>query len=257
MVTTWARTRPLSRTRATLLNVLRTLKPLLHQLVLSSYIFAFQLPAAMINYAFYARDFSILKSVHREEYGGSRYSTSAEAADCLASSVGPSGRECKTSTRTGEDYPPAVYSNRFSRFADRTAYYRDGPTSVSRWEKSLETIAGLYRLRHGSEFRRTSSGAGLFDEGPKGFLRASSTIVWGKRDFALHAAICLDGIADYLVDNSQVVLLNQSGHFTPLDHEGQKVLTAIAIWSVKEDDKIEDIRSVVECYPGAVVSVSK
>ena len=208
----------------------------------------------MVNWLFYAGNLSLLKATHDQEFRGG-YSPQ-EAADAMAAALGPSPPECRTTTPgTGEAYPTSVYSHQSTIFTPKVSYYRDGAIS-SRWEKSLETIAGLYSLSHENEFRRTSSGAGLFDEGPKGFLRASSTIVWGERDFALGMKLCVDGIADYLVNNSQVVLLPRTGHFTPIERNSRLIMSKLAIWAARGEK--EDIESVVEeSYPGAVVSVRR
>ena len=251
MVTTWAHAP--TRTWSTLSKVAETLKPLFHQILLSYYVFLFQLPDAMVNYPFYAADFTLLKGVNRLQYG-SDY-TPQTAAECMASSLGPSAREFKTRTPSGEGYPASVGRNQHTAFGQRKNYYTQG-AFASKWEKSLETITGLYRLMHGTQFRRTSSGAGLFEGGPEGYLAANSTIIWGKADHALEPRLCLDGVSDYLVENSQVVILPRAGHFTPIDRESRLVLAKAAIWAATGEK--EDIGSVIEkCYPGAAVTISR
>lgn len=68
--------------------------------------------------------------------------------------------------------------------------------------------------------------------------------------------ICLDGLADYLVADSQLVELPLSGHFTPLEQESQVALEKAVEWAVKGEK--EDIGAVIKaCYPTAVVTLRK
>lgn len=243
------------RSRSTLLKAFNTLKPVFRQLNLSGYIFAMKLPMVFVRYFGVGGNYSFLKMVHRRSYGDNKF-TDLDAAECLASTLGPSVEECKTKTADGEEYPASLKNERVhANYEHMASYYRDG-TSVARWNKSVETIAALHSIAQGKEIRRTSSGAGVFDDGPKGVLKAYSTIIWGKKDIALEQQLCLDGISDYLVQKSQVVVLPRARHFTPLEEESRMALEKAAEWAAKGEK--EDIGAVIEAsYPGAVVTVRK
>lgn len=242
------------RSRSTLLKAAKTLIPVFRQLILSGYVFAIQLPMVLVEYLGHGGNHSFLKAAHRGSCGNAEF-TPRDAAECMASSLGPSVEECKTATSDGDEYPESVKKNRTSSFRQMACYYRQG-AAFSRWEKSLETIAYLHSLSRGVDFRRTSSGAGLFDGGPEGFLKAHSTIIWGRDDIALEPQLCLDGISDYLIYNSQVVELPRSGHFTPMEPESQLALEKAVEWAVKGEK--EDIGAVIgNCYQKAVVTVRR
>lgn len=235
-------------------KALGTVKPVFVQLLLSGYIFAFQLPMPLVNYLGEGGNRSFIKLCHKASHGKSKF-TSQHAAECMASTMGPSAEECKTQTENGDSYAESVKDRSLSNFTHMTRYYRDG-ASRARWNKSVETVAALHAISQGEQSPRGNSGAGLFNEGPPGALRARATIMWGKKDFALNEQICLDGISDYLGVDSYVVELTHSGHFTPLEQESQVALEKVAEWAAKGER--EDIATVLrECYPDAVVKVRK
>ena len=96
---------------------------------------------------------------------------------------------------------------------------------------------------------------GVFD-GPRRTLKANVTIVWGQLDQALDPHLCLEGIADYLVQGSQVILLPRTAHFTPIETEGRVALERTVQWAV--DCEKEDIEvAVTSIYPGAILKVRK
>ncbi|PWY72405.1 alpha/beta fold family hydrolase [Aspergillus heteromorphus CBS 117.55] len=243
------------QSRATLCNAIKTLSPLIRQLRRSKYIFAMQLPLVFVRYMGRGGNQSFLKLIHRSSYA-KREVTSQDAAESMASSMGPSTEECKTQTPDGEEYPTSLKNDRApSSFQHMAGYYRD-KTSVGRWHKSVESITALHSIACGRSIRRASSGTGLFDEGPRGALKACATILWGKNDIALEPQICLDGIADYLVPDSQLIELPLSGHFTPLERESQVALEKAIEWAAKGEK--EDIGTVIKaCYPNSVVTVRK
>ncbi|KAE8146427.1 putative capsule-associated protein CAP1 [Aspergillus avenaceus] len=236
--------------RLTLVKALVSLKPVMRQLGLSGYIFIMQLPIGLVELFGTGGNFSVLRMIHKASYRTTP-STAQDMAECMASSLGPSFEECKTRTADGQGYPASVEKERaLSNFKHMASYYREG-AAISRWHKSIETIADLHAISRGNELHRASSGAGLFDDGPTGVLKADSTILWGKADLALDAQICLSGISDYLVRNSQVVELLQSGHFTPLEHKSCIALVRAIEWAAKGQQ--EDIEAVIQRdYPDAV-----
>lgn len=241
--------------RSTMFKAIKALKPVLLQVARSGYIAAFQLPMPFVRYLGSGGNRVFLRVTHKVSYGNTEF-TIGDAAECMASSMGPSAEECKTRTADGDGYPASVKNQRvFGNFGHMTGYYRHG-AAFSRWRKSVETIAGLHSIARGSELRRTSSGAGLFDDGPQGVLKAYSTVIWGKEDITLEPQLCLDGIADYLVHNSHVVLLPRSGHFTPTERESREALAKAVEWTVKGER--EDLGAIIQaCYPKAAVTIRK
>ncbi|KAE8383642.1 putative capsule-associated protein CAP1 [Aspergillus bertholletiae] len=240
------------KSRSTLCKAIKSLKPVARQLLLSGYIFSMQLPMPFVVYLGTGGNYSFLKLAHKRSHGDSPFGLK-DAAECMASSLGPSTEECSTQTSDGEGYPASVVKERvLGNFQHMARYYRE-KAATSRWQKSIETIADLHSIAGGNELHRTSSGAGLFDDGPTGVLKAHSTIIWGKTDIALDPQICLNGFSDYLVRNSQVVELPRSGHFTPLERESCAALTRAVDWAVGGEQ--EDIGTAIQRdYPDAVVT---
>lgn len=238
-----------------MLKAVKSLKPVLLQVARSGYIAAFQLPMPFVRCLGSGGNYVFLRVTHRVSHGKAEF-TIRDAAECMASTRGPSVEECKTKTADGVEYPASVKTQRvFGNFDHMVGYYRDG-AAVSRWQKSIETIASLHSIARGGELRRTSVGAGLFDDGPQGALKGYATVIWGKEDIALDPQLCLDGISDYLVRNSQVVMLPRSGHFTPIERESRVALEKAVEWTVKGER--EDIGAVARaCYPKATVTVRK
>lgn len=240
--------------RSVLFKAIKTLKPVFRQLLRSGYIAVMQLPMALVRYFGSGGNYSFLRAAHKASFRDAEF-TVVDAAECMASTLGPSAEECKTRTPDGEGYPTSVQKRVSGNFAHMVSYYRHG-AAVSRWQKSIETIGSLHEIARGSELRRSNSGGGLFDDGPQGALKGNATVIWGKEDLALDPQLCLDGISDYLVHNSQVILLPRSGHFTPMERESRVALEKAVEWAVKGER--EDIGAVIQaCYPKAIVTVRK
>ncbi|KAL4927948.1 uncharacterized protein BDV17DRAFT_282196 [Aspergillus undulatus] len=229
------------RQHSLLFNAAKTLKPILRQMRSSGYIFVFQLPPTLVEYVGSGGNQSFLKAIHRLSYGNQPYSVT-DAAECMAGTIGPSINEGKTQTVDGEKYADSAVTRRAnSNFVEMSSYYRDG-TGLARWKKSIETITSLYGItQEGSQ--RTGSGAGIFDDGPAGALKASTTIIWGKTDHALVRELCLDGVSDYLCRGSQVIELQNTAHWTPLEREGGIALGKAVEWAVNGER--EDIGATV------------
>ncbi|KAL4982426.1 hypothetical protein BDW68DRAFT_192169 [Aspergillus falconensis] len=234
--------------RSLVLNAAKSLKPVFFQLWRSGYIFAFQLPPLLIAYIGTGANQATLKYTHKMSYGKQSY-TPIDAAECMASTLGPSIHEGKTQTANGEGYADsAVTRPAISNFVEMCSYYRDG-TAMAPWEKSIETITSLHSISRENGTRHTVSDAGEFD-GVSGTLKANATVVWGQKDHALTRELCLDDISDYLPRDSQVVELPVSAHWTPLEREGRIALAKVVEWAVKGER--EDIGAVIEaCYPKA------
>jgi len=157
----------------------------------------------------------------------------------MASSLGPNKTCCSSGTTDGAQ----GYGRKVAARADIGAwysgcrYYSEGVASEP-WDKSLETIMGLHNLRE--KTRRSSSGAGIFDEKP-GRLKVPTTVLWGEKDPALQSNIMLEGIKDYFVHGSQVVALPKHGHWVPLEEGGADAIARVIIWALnREKNSIEE-----------------
>lgn len=239
--------------RVPLTQAFRTISPLFRQIFLSGYIFAMQLPIPLVNYFLTAGQLSLLRSIHIRSHGTAKYSTQ-DIAESMASSMGPSVAEAKTKTAHGDSYPVTLQDERaFAHIIHMANYYRHR-ASTARWTKSIETVASLHSITPGAG--RASSGAGLFNEGPPGALKASTTVFWGKNDLALDRRICLDGMSDFLVQGSQIVLLPRTGHWTPVETESRAALIKAVEWTVQgEKGEIGD--ALQTSYPGVQVTFSR
>ncbi|KAJ5351100.1 hypothetical protein N7452_000074 [Penicillium brevicompactum] len=239
--------------RAPLTQALRTISPLLRQIFLSGYIFAMQLPIPLVNYFLTGGNLSLLRGIHIKSHGTAEFSAQ-DKAESMASSMGPSVAESKTKTANGDSYPDTLQDERaFAHIIHMANYYRHH-ASTARWTKSIETVASLHSITPGAG--RASSGAGLFNEGPPGALKASTTVFWGKEDLALDPRICLDGMSDFLVQGSQVVLLPRTGHWTPVEVESRAALIKAVEWTVQGEKG--DIGAALETsYPGVQVTFSR
>jgi pimeloyl-ACP methyl ester carboxylesterase len=242
------------RSRSMLPKAWKTVKPALRQAFLSGYVFAFQLPMPLVNYLGTGGNRAWLRGIHANAHGNRETYTGEEAAEAMASTLGPSVEEYNTETSDHLTYSPSVLKDGgLGNWAHSISYYRHN-TATARWSKSIETIASLHAISRGNEIRRTGSRAGVFDEGPKGSLKAESTFVWGLNDIALDRRICLEGIDDYLTHRSQVVTLPHSGHFTPVESESRKILEEVIMWASRGEK--EDITAALKAYgPSAKITL--
>ncbi|OAX80807.1 hypothetical protein ACJ72_04850 [Emergomyces africanus] len=235
-----------------LLQAISRLKPLFRQLILSGYIFVFQLPMPLVRYTGSGGNYSFLKMVHVQAAGNVVEFTDRDAEESMASTLGPGATEFKTTTKDGEQYPHSIARRiKIGNFGDTASYYRHG-AAVGTWHKSLETISALYGL---GEPRRTSTGMAM-QTGPPGALQANTTILWGEADTALDPNVMLEGIADYLVRGSELVMLPRTAHFSPMEVEARVAIEKAVEWAVG-GEKGDVGAMIADVYPGAVVTVRK
>lgn len=245
------------------------LKPLLFQVLMFGYMFAFHLPKLMVQYLAIGGHMSFLRAIARAEHG--KHQDECDTQAYLAATLGPGVIEVESQTKDGETYSRSVYARAASAgetFWHQTAYYRNG-LGTKKWEKSLELIAGLYDIESDSTSpisptrRRSSSSASsaLFTERYDGALRAPATILWGEKDLAVSKAICLDGIGDYLAAGSEVILLSRSGHWVAVEKESRAALTKIlALLAATPSGQALPTymaKDVDEVYSGAVSIVKR
>lgn len=119
------------------------------------------------------------------------------------------------------------------------------------WEKSLETIVALSEIPSS----RTSSGAGIFEDGPPGALKAPTTIIYGKHDVAFEPRLALDGMSDYLTKESHILQVETGGHWLPSEAVGQKLIQAVLRWTLAKED--EGLGQALEEYNWVRMLVDK
>lgn len=145
-------------------NSWRTLQPIFFQLRRSHYIFAFNLPDLLARFLGSFTGAWFLSKIHRvASYNISTPTNDAvikEAAEALASSLGPGIGQCKTAISpplssipekqavvhdTPTRYPTTVHTRATSTshgWFQKMRYYRDGLV-LGQWTKSLQTILSL------------------------------------------------------------------------------------------------------------------
>ena len=212
------------------------MSPVFGQMGRSFYIFVINLPWPLAHFFATMGNFWLLRILHEVGAGlatrdrkFSRRHTSAEAAEWLAT-AGPGLAQC-TSGSGDLAYPESV-RHRVNNFGmpEKIRLYRES-VAFGAWEKSLETVIGLSELPVG----KRASGAGLFEDGPRGSLAAPATIVVGQYDSAFDQRLTVVGIADYLTRGSQV--LNVKGtHWLPHEEVGSRVIEKCAEWALGSEE---------------------
>ncbi|KAF2817334.1 putative alpha/beta fold family hydrolase [Mytilinidion resinicola] len=231
MLHTWLQ-RPLSV--RLLKTAFRTVTPLLSQARKSGYIVVFHLPQPLSNFAGRMGGRWFLRLLHKlSRRPGPAGLSSTEAAECMAATLGPAAAQLGTVTEDGLAYPESVKQRLHDGgWSEKIRIYREG-LFRGKWEKSLEMIVRLSELDDQSLSRRSSSGTGLFEDGPPGSLQAPVTLVYGKKDPAFERRLALEGISDYLTKQSQVVVIEEGGHWLPVEKIGADALEQIVIWALE------------------------
>lgn len=244
---------------------IKTLRPLLKQILMFGYIFSFHLPQRLVRYLGTGGSLALIRGIHSSQLRQKK--PESYIAESLACTLGPGIQECKSAINEG--YSRSVLERAKSpaeNFWQQTGYYRDG-AATDRWEKSLEILVALQNLTSepSSPDRRrssTSTSSTLFNPPLKGTLGAPATILWGLKDLAIGKQVCLDGIGDYLTRGSEVVLLPRSGHWTALEAESRAALArVIGLYAGGLEEqvtgKISVTKYVNEVYEGATTFVQK
>jgi hypothetical protein len=240
---------------------------------MSGYIFSFHLPMFMVRYLGVGGNLAFIRGIHAAQQRTKK--PGLYAPESLACTLGPSEHECKSNAESNGYKPVGAYGasvlqrarSPAENFCQQTGYYRDGAANGV-WKKSIETIVALQNLTPNESTsptrRRSSSSASsaLFSSPFKNVLGAPATVVWGVKDLALGKQVCLDGIGDYLVKDSEVILLNRSGHWTPLERESRAALArVIGLYAAGGEEhitgKLSMTKYVSEVYEGAAEFVKK
>lgn len=236
MLRTWT-SHPLNT--ALLKNAHRALKPVLSQFSRSFYIFCFHLPAPLDAFFTSFGRYWFIRVTHSLGLGPHKQGENVldrlgpkAAAEAMCMTTGPALPQLTDQSvggpvgRYGESVRRRVHDNGMS---EKIRIYREG-LFTGRWEKSLEVTAALYELGAGD--RQASSVA------PKGALKAPTTLVLAERDPAFDLRLALDGLKDYLVKGSQVLVVKDAGHWMPLEPTARVVLQQLVLWALSEDSSV-------------------
>ncbi|QDS73636.1 hypothetical protein FKW77_002215 [Venturia effusa] len=231
MLRTWTRN-PL---RLILLRwVFSSASLLVRQLVKSGYIFVFQLPRPMVNLLAAVGDHWFLRYLNAltTHTDPSQPLEGSHGAELLASSLGPSMKECVFSSKTSLTYPASVLERaQKGTWFEKVRVYRDG-LAFSPWEQSLETLWNLNQIRSTRVRRRSSSGAALFNTAPEGALKAPTTVIWGQDDVAIEHWVAIESIKDFFAcKSSQLVVIQRCGHWAPLERQGAPIFEEVIAWA--------------------------
>ena len=173
----------------------------------------------------------LLRKVHENAVGMSLSENSNEAAEALASSLGPAPEQCRQS-----QYSASVLRRAQGEpLLEQIRYYREG-LAFGKWEQSNEVIIGVQKLAHCHPRLKSHAGTESMSRGPIAALQAKSTVLWGAKDIALDMRITLAGIEDYLAEHSHVIIVPQSGHWLPLHDVGMNVLGISIDWALSAQD---------------------
>lgn len=253
-------------------KAVHAIRPLAFQLLLFGYIAAFQLPEAMVTYLGLGGNSSFMRGAQKAEYGKDQ--SEYDPPHSMAMSMGPGEAECRITTgdEKADKYSASVLARAIKTgawFYSSTAYYRDG-AAFDKWEKSIHTLGAFHNIEIdnensstvGAQFRkrRTSSASStLFSESCANSLKAPATILWGRKDRACSEPICLDGIGDYLTRDSQVLMLPNTGHWTPIEKGSREVFKRALERLVQSGDLMKkDLQNIVkDTYPSAFISIDK
>lgn len=221
---------------ALLKNARSALKPVLAQFSRSFYIFCFHLPSPFDSFFTSFGNHWFVRITHNLGTGPIKKGEDVlarldpkAAAEAMSMTTGPALPQLIDQPVGG---PTGRYGESVRRrisdrgMSEKIRIYREG-LFIGQWEKSLETTAALYELRSGKD--QSSSVA------PKGALKAPTTLVLGEKDMAFDLRLALDGLKDYLVKGSQVLIVKEAGHWMPLEPTARVVLQQLVLWALSED----------------------
>lgn len=194
------------------------ISPLLVQLFLSNYIFMFNTPVCTMRYFRFVGEYLI--SVCHKAAAGQK--AEAWAPWSWAASIGPSVNECTTTSQS------LSYGNDVQ---ERSIVFPHGDwdTRIRLYKEGLFTGDWTLRTQQTEEVIQMKAGQ-------KPCFRCPATIIWGRKDMALDYRMCVKGAEDYFRPanghkeaESQIVLIEQGGHWSPLEDTGASVLRELLL----------------------------
>ena len=176
-------------------------------------------------------DFWFLRIIHKNAAGGMLPLSSDKAADALAASLGPAPDQCN------EPYYSEFVRRRVKDgpLVEQIRYYREG-FAFGKWLKSAEITSALNELTSTDQQNDQNNDTHILELKPKGALNARSTIIWGVHDIALDMRMALSDIENYLPSGSCVVTVPKSGHWLPLNEDGESAIEESILWALSTED---------------------
>jgi len=197
----------------------QTARPYLSQIVLrSSYIWAFNLPASLIRPLGTVGNMWFLRLIARAANGQPENGESESVVKSFAEILGPN-----TSAASSGSYDNSVRlraADPNGRFFESIRLYREGLTSGV-WEQSSEIKDARALLTSNSSSLASDRESTLSASQPQGGLKVPLTMLWCIEDVALDHHICVDGIEDYVCEDSIIVKFKgekgrKIGHWVPV-----------------------------------------
>lgn len=203
----------------------------------TTYTVIFNLPYPLASIFPTFGNYWFLRLLHKAEHGHLapgkyRKLTSKEAGEAMAASAGPGLAQLNESDGYAASLRSRLPNN---GMLEKFRIYREG-LFRGPWEKSIETIVALSEIQPSGKRGSGGSGTGLFDDGPPGAFKAPATMIYGSGDPAFDSRLVLDGVGDYLAKDSQVVVLEDSGHWLPLEELGSNAIEEVVAWAIDGEE---------------------
>lgn len=229
-----------------LMKAWRTARPSLIQMFLrSSYIWAYDLPMPFIRPLGTAGNMWFLRLIARAANGQTDNGESESVIKSLAEILGPN-----TSAANSGSYHNSVGSraaNPNGRFFESIKLYRDGLAS-GLWEQSSEIKDARALLKNTSSSLGNRKADTLTSSRPPGALEVPLTMLWCLGDVALDYHICVDGIEDYMYEDSIAVKFKGNkgrkiGHWVPVTASDELTRAVQWVANGKQGDLVKTLGS--------------
>ncbi|KAK4985178.1 hypothetical protein LTR50_006123 [Elasticomyces elasticus] len=221
------------------------LRPVVAQILKSNYAFIFNLPKTLTDWFGKMGNQFFLRSAHRLAARRSIHLPLPQAAQAMASSLGPSLENC---VERG-DYPNSVRQRaKAGAWPERIRLYSEGLTTGT-----FDPPHHLRRYVSSVATSRTTNESRLSDILEHERLKAPCTVLFGLQDPALDSRICLDGVEDYMGPQSQVIRVPHCGHWLPIEPDGHLMVEAVCEWALDretEDESVSRLRTRLEMLGG-------
>ncbi|KAM3417845.1 hypothetical protein BST61_g6066 [Cercospora zeina] len=221
--------------QAKLLSAMRTLGPVVLQLLMSSYVYMMNLELSFDKFL-PALTWALIEGSHKIAYEKFPNPSLEEEAERLALACGPGAAEAERPADDGSRYGPTVY--------ERSIRYN----VPGHWDGRIKLYReGLLRQKWIPDFPGCCSSAIPLSEKSEITMEDDKrlmypvTCIFGMDDIALTPRIMLDGIEDFFlpssdgVRESKIVRVAQGGHWCLIEPEGREVVEAELQWVLRGD----------------------
>lgn len=202
--------------------------PVVDQLIKSSYIFQFNLPAPLVQRFGSLGNVWFLYRCNGIRYGQKPIQSLAYG---MAVSQGPNQEACGSRLVYGNagGYATSVQRRAAdvnTSFFENIRLYREGLASQP-WiplESTRVRLVQRFSSRGGAT-RELGSGDTRSDA-----FYAPATVVWGMKDPALNFAAVADGVEKCMMPGSHILTVRRAGHWVPAERAGIEVLGKTIAW---------------------------